>query len=926
MKNEMWQQILRSSPHKRRRSPTSSSSNSSTRRSSPTSSWSTSSAFSTEPRRRHSSNIEQKDQDASTSTTWLYLTVWLASVSLYCNALGGDFVHDDISVIKTNPDVLGKTALYQLFLNDYWGKPLIDPTSHKSYRPFTILTFRMNHIVCGLQPVGYHVVNVGLHSAVCLLLTRLLLHLLHLPPATALLPALIFAAHPIHTEAVTGLVGRADLLAAITLLASLLTYHSAMENMRKKCYIKSEEDVSDETLSVMNSSSRSSHVSGLQTVVVLVAVGTLCKETALTGIAVCAAWDIICHRKHIRRLLNYQVYSKPLFNLLSRLIYLAIASIFLLSIRLLLLRGSPPVFSDQDNPAAAQSDPYCRFLTWLYLPVFNMWLMLCPWVLSHDWQLGSLPLVTSVYDPRNIASLAFYVTLIAITITGITNEKSKGHMTLLGISLLVLPFFPASNLFFTVGFVLAERILYIPSMGYCLLLGVGIGRLGRWRAPLVLLLLGLFSCRTLLRNTDWCSRETLFRAGLSSLPENAKMHYNFANLQKDQGNIELAVHHYQEAIRLWPGHSSAHNNLGTLMNDTNLAEHHFTQALSIHPQHVHAHFNLANLKKEQGRRQETQDLLERCLRIDPLHRDAVQVLAGLYMEQGRGREAEDLHLTLLAARSDDPISHHNYADFLQKNGRSDAALRHYEAALSLDPSLTATLLNTAALLRTSNRTSQAEYLYKRSLSQAWDADVCESLGKLYLTESRLGEAEEAFVTLLNHQPHRVSARLYLGRVKLQQHSYVESEALLRQVLLEEPNHHEGAYQLSILYGYTNRSDLSLELAQQATQNCSQPARLCAKLHAHYGDLLNDRQHTEAAHQQYLLAVSLEPGLTHAHVNLGALQHSQGLYSSAWQHYLTALQQEPSNSLLLENMDMLRRAQQSLHSIHSTPYHNCCTNS
>jgi len=72
----------------------------------------------------------------------LYSLVLLLSVLCYLNSLQGDFVHDDLSAIKGNEDVSGQTGIGEIFLNDFWGKPMADPNSHKSYRPLTILTFR----------------------------------------------------------------------------------------------------------------------------------------------------------------------------------------------------------------------------------------------------------------------------------------------------------------------------------------------------------------------------------------------------------------------------------------------------------------------------------------------------------------------------------------------------------------------------------------------------------------------------------------------------------------------------------------------------------------------------------------------------------------------------------------------------------------
>lgn len=67
--------------------------------------------------------------------------VALCSIT-YWNSLNGDFVHDDLPAIVQNPDVLGTTSIRKLFTNDFWGRPMSDPESHKSYRPITTLTFR----------------------------------------------------------------------------------------------------------------------------------------------------------------------------------------------------------------------------------------------------------------------------------------------------------------------------------------------------------------------------------------------------------------------------------------------------------------------------------------------------------------------------------------------------------------------------------------------------------------------------------------------------------------------------------------------------------------------------------------------------------------------------------------------------------------
>ncbi|XP_076053492.1 protein O-mannosyl-transferase TMTC1-like [Oratosquilla oratoria] len=763
---------------------------------------------------------------------------------------------------------------------------------------------RLNHLLFGLHPLGFHMVNLLLHSAVCLQLTHVLLTVLQLSTAVTLAAALVFATHPVHTEAVTGLVGRADLLAAVSLLASLSTYHRAMQAACEDAAWR--------------------HV---RRAAVIAALGMLAKEHAITAVGLCAAWDLICHRGHVVRFLcGVPEASTLLLPCLRRLLWIGVSGGCAVAVRLWLMQGSAPAFSDQDNPASFAPNTTTRLLTFAYLPCLNAWLLLCPWLLSHDWQMGSVPLVTSLRDFRNVSTLLLFATILLLLSTGCRRKGVSGRALLMGVAMTTVPFVPASNLFFPVGFVLAERILYIPSMGYSVLLSLGLSRLGRLRAPVLLLLLLLFSCRTLRRNVDWQSRETLFLAGLRSLPHNAKMHYNYANLQKDLGRTAQALHHYRQALRLWPDHSSAHNNLGTLLADPGEAERHFLLALQCHPRHARAFFNLARLRQKQGRVSEAVTLLEESLRHDATNRDAVATLAGLYSRAGRHLEAENLHLALLSARSSDPLVHNNYAAFLERNGRGEAALRHYETALNLDPHHPVALVNTARLMRALRNDAQAETLYKRALAVAWEDEIGESLGKLYLNTGRLDEANLAFRTVLWHRPDRLSAKIYLAQVKLQQRSFSECEDLLQEVLSFDSGNQEALLQLSLLYTNTNRSQEALAVADRASNSCVQPPTLCAHLHAHRGDLLNALHQSHEAEESYLQAVRLEKNLAHAHVNLGAIYHTKGDYVRAWRHYLAAHQQEPQNDLLLENMEKLRRAMSAGNPLTSTPSSPTATSS
>lgn len=80
--------------------------------------------------------------------------------------------------------------------------------------------------------------------------------------------------------------------------------------------------------------------------------------------------------------------------------------------------------------------------------------------------MGSIPLVESLTDLRNFETLLFFIALLSLAFSSLYGRDSKGHhkVTLIGLCLVVVPFLPASNLFLRVGFVVAERVLYIPRL------------------------------------------------------------------------------------------------------------------------------------------------------------------------------------------------------------------------------------------------------------------------------------------------------------------------------------------------------------------------------------------------------------------------------------------------------------------------------
>ena len=140
--------------------------------------------------------------------------ITLVCVLSYHNIFSNEFIRDDLGVIVENTAVTEQLSLPGIFGTAYRGS-----TEDGLYRPFTILTFALNHRLSGLSPVSYHVVNLVLHVLNSILLYLFLRRLLS--DGHGLIGALLFAAHPVHTEAVTSIVGRAELLAAFFTLSAL---------------------------------------------------------------------------------------------------------------------------------------------------------------------------------------------------------------------------------------------------------------------------------------------------------------------------------------------------------------------------------------------------------------------------------------------------------------------------------------------------------------------------------------------------------------------------------------------------------------------------------------------------------------------------------------------------------------------------------
>lgn len=238
---------------------------------------------------------------------------------------------------------------------------------------------------------------------------------------------------------------------------------------------------------------------------------------------------------------------------------------------------------------------------------------------------------------------------------------------------MIFPFIPASNLFFPVGFVIAERVLYMPSMGFCLLVAYGFHSINeRFNRKLgwlcMITLIGAHAVKTYHRNWDWGTEYSIFMSGLQVNQRNAKLFNNVGHALENDGRYADALKYFLTAVKVQADDVGAHINVGRTYNNLKLfqkAEEAYLRAKSLLP------------KAKPGESYQT--------RIAPNHLNVFLNLANLISKNHtRLEEADMLYRQAISMRSDYTQAYINRGDILIKLNRTKDAQEVYERALLYD--------------------------------------------------------------------------------------------------------------------------------------------------------------------------------------------------------------------------------------------------
>ena len=412
---------------------------------------------------------------------------------------------------------------------EYWHK--IGATG--LYRPLTTFSFLFNYAVLGggTDAAGYHWLNFGLHGVNILLVYLLAFTVLGEVPIAAVVAGL-WALHPVSVEAVTNIAGRADLLAAVGVLLGLL------------CHVRA-----------ADAPSLVRRLAWLALLILAAAIGIFSKENAITLPAAMLAFDVALR-------LGRDAPAQRWRTLLPGYLAVAVPLVFYVAVRAQVLSPILAVTDFLDNPLVGAGFRTSR-LTAIAILGKYLGLLVWPARLSADYSYHQIPLFSWSLGSWTFWSAALSVAVwSAILLIAMRSYRSRPSVFFF-IAFFAVTMAPTSNLAIRIGSIMAERFLYLPSVGFAGCLAIGIWSAGRrvtggehlvrFAAPaLAGAICILFAVRVYARNRDWQDELTLWTHDTTASPNSYKTHASLAELLWREGPASLdgAIAERQRAISI----------------------------------------------------------------------------------------------------------------------------------------------------------------------------------------------------------------------------------------------------------------------------------------------------------------------------------------------------------------------------------------
>ena len=544
---------------------------------------------------------------------------------------------DDKHTLLANPLIQSPSfpSYQKLLTSDYWGQPL-DERSHQSYRPITTVSFWID---AGGAPASVlsiyrlHRTNTLLHAFCAVLIEQVALK--HGASINnAVLASLFFAVHPVVTEAVANISGRAELLGCCFGLLYYLWFTAWDINKQVRYSVG----------------------------VILSLLATFSKES---GYASTIIVSVYCWLKWKR---NNNTHRRMRLTDEAPVATAIVAIVG--AVRLQFLKanvfGSQPLFTAIDNPLTNTSlSSTSLLMSTGYINVKSLSLLLNPLgsTLCPDYSGPACPIITQVRDYRNFITVVVLVVLFVFCYIIFERFRSKNSPNTVTCIVLVLwwlvPMSIASNVFIHVGFCIAERTLYTPLIGIVLLVFLIVmpqcqwlliyvescqidifihptridlsmfKRIVRWlfngTGVALFVLFIAMTKRTVEREHVWSSNFHLWSNAEQECVGTSRIMNNLGKAYQRMGKNELSKMYLTKAIALDPSSNLPHFNLGMIAHkekDCATALTHYTKSIQLHPLHVASYNNMGACALQMGQRTKAVEYLNQARLLDPTNEGA----------------------------------------------------------------------------------------------------------------------------------------------------------------------------------------------------------------------------------------------------------------------------------------------------------------
>jgi Flp pilus assembly protein TadD len=648
-------------------------------------------------RSQQSGATRARPSGAPRARTWSWAGAALvaaAAVAVYLNSLGGALFYDDVMAVLKNP-LVHAGDVGGILSRPSWNGGIRD----KLWRPTATLTFAMNHALHGLAPVGYHVANVLLHAAVSVLVLIVFARTLAAPRA-ALAAAVLFATHPIHTEAVASVVGRAEVLAAGGFFLAWLAWLAADDAERAPAGTRG--------------------VPAWLFVVAAVAAYVAAmggKENAVVLPAVLVVVDVM-RSKSGTALATLRRHA-------PRYAALVVAVACFVVARRNIVGHITRHVDMLDNPLASLPTGE-RVMSAVKVLGLYAWRLLVPLRLSADYSYDQISAVTSPLDPGFLAGLGVVVA------TGLLTWRAWSRLPALALGLVVLAFgfSVVANVFFPIGTIMGERLAYLPSAGFCLALGALIASAGeRFAArgalagqPLAFvvplaLLATLYGVRTIARNPVWRAPLPFFTAMVEDAPRSGRGHRELGIALGDAGRVDEARAEFERALAIKPEDGTTLYNFANVLRTAGRIDEAvelYKRTVAVLPDFPEGLENLGNTESLRGNYPEALTWLERARRLAPTDARLEMNIANTHLLMGDIPAARAGYERALALAPASPEILVNYGTFLYQQGDPAGAARAFERAVAAQPTARA-LVGLALSYGEQGKTAAAEAIKQRAL-------------------------------------------------------------------------------------------------------------------------------------------------------------------------------------------------------------------